>query len=114
LREESEHDHDVQVGRNYTLTAGNQIKLVTGAASITLEKSGAITIQGTNITINGEMNVTLSSGLAMEINAKANLSVSAIGAMEITSEADGLVQSTNLQLIGTATAILGGAAPMIL
>jgi type VI secretion system secreted protein VgrG len=114
LREESEHDHDVQVGRNYTLTAGNQIKLVTGAASITMEKSGAITIQGTNITINGEMNVTMSSGLAMEINAKANLNVSAIGAMEITSEADGLVQSTNLQLIGTATAILGGAAPMIL
>jgi type VI secretion system secreted protein VgrG len=114
LREESEHDHDVQVAHNYTLTAGNQIKLVTGQASITMSSSGEIAIQGTNITINGDMNVTMSSGLAMEINSKANLNVSSIAAMEIMSEADGLVQSTNLQLIGTATAVLGGAAPMIL
>ncbi|WP_414447887.1 type VI secretion system tip protein TssI/VgrG [Burkholderia sp. 22PA0099] len=114
LREESEHDHDVQVAHNYTLTAGNQIKLVTGLASITMNRSGEIAIQGTNLTINGEMNVTLASGLAMEINSKANLNISSVAAMEILSEADCLVQSTNLQLIGTATAILGGAAPMIL
>lgn len=114
LREESEHDHDVQVARNYTLSAGNQIKLVTGLASITMNSSGEIAIQGTNITINGGMNVTMSSGLAMEINSKANLNVSSVAAMEVLSEADCLVQSTNLQLIGTATAILGGAAPMIL
>jgi type VI secretion system secreted protein VgrG len=114
LREESEHDHDVQVAHNYTLTAGNQIKLVTGLASITLNSTGEVTIQGTNITVNGDMNVTMASGLAMEINSKANLNVSSIAAMEILSEADCLVQSTNLQLIGTATAVLGGAAPMIL
>jgi type VI secretion system secreted protein VgrG len=114
LREESEHDHDVQVAHNYTLTAGNQIKLVTGLASITMNSSGEIAIQGTNITLNGELNVTMSSGLAMEINSKANLNMSSIAAMEILSEADCLVQSTNLQLIGTATAVLGGAAPMIL
>jgi type VI secretion system secreted protein VgrG len=114
LREESEHDHDVQVAHNYTLTAGNQIKLVTGLASITMKSSGEIAIQGTNITINGDMNVTMSSDLAMEINSKANLNMSSIAAMEILSEADCLIQSTNLQLIGTATAVLGGAAPMIL
>ncbi|CAD6552072.1 Actin cross-linking toxin VgrG1 [Paraburkholderia kirstenboschensis] len=114
LLEESEHDHNVQVAHNYTLSAGNQIKLVTGLASITMNSSGEIAIQGTSITINGDMNVTMSSGLAMEINSKANLNVSSIAAMEILSEADCLVQSTNLQLIGTATAILGGAAPMIL
>jgi type VI secretion system secreted protein VgrG len=114
LREESEHDHDVQVAHNYVLTAGNQIKLVTGLASITMKSSGEIAIQGTNITINGDLNVTMSSGLAMEINSKANLNMSSIAAMEILSEADCLVQSTNLQLIGTATAVLGGAAPMIL
>ena len=114
LREESEHDHDVDVARNYTLTAGRQIKLVTGLASITMSSTGEIAIEGTNVTINGEMNVTMASGLAMEINSKANLNVSSIAAMEIESEADCLVQSTNLQLIGTATAVLGGAAPMIL
>lgn len=114
LREESEHDHDVQVGHNYTLTAGNQIRLVTGLASITMKSSGEIDIQGTNLTINGEMNVTLMSGIAMEINSKANLNMSSIAAMEILSEADCLIQSTNLQLIGTATAVLGGGAPMIL
>ena len=114
LREESEHDHDVQVGRNYTLTAGNQIRLVTGLASITMKSSGEIDIQGTNLTINGEMNVSLMSGIAMEINSKANLNMSSIAAMEILSEADCLIQSTNLQLIGTATAVLGGGMPMIL
>ncbi|HEY4352180.1 MAG TPA: type VI secretion system tip protein TssI/VgrG [Paraburkholderia sp.] len=114
LREESEHDHDVQVAHNYTLTAGNQIRLVTGLASITMNSSGEIAIEGTNITINGDMNVTMASGLAMEINSKANLNMTSIAAMEIMSEADALVQSTNLQLIGTATAVLGGAAPMIL
>ncbi|WP_186145194.1 type VI secretion system Vgr family protein [Burkholderia gladioli] len=114
LREESEHDHDVQVGHNYTLTAGNQIRLVTGLASITMKSSGEIDIQGTNLTINGEMNVGLMSGIAMEINSKANLNMSSIAAMEILSEADCLIQSTNLQLIGTATAVLGGGAPMIL
>jgi len=114
LREESEHDHDVQVARNYTLTAGKQIRLVTGLASITLNSTGEIAIDGTNVTVNGELNVAMTSGLAMELNSKANLNISSIAAMEILSEADCLVQSTNLQLIGTATAILGGAAPMIL
>jgi type VI secretion system secreted protein VgrG len=114
LREESEHDHDVQVAHNYTLTAGNQIRLVTGLASITMKRSGEVAIEGTTVTINGDVNVTMASGLAMEINSKANLNMSSTAAMQITSEADCLVQSTNLQLIGTATAILGGAAPMIL
>lgn len=114
LREESGHDHDVQVAHNYTITAGNQIKLVTGLASITMNSSGEIAIEGTNVTINGELNVTMTSGLAMEINSRANLNVNSTAAMEILSEADCLVQSTNLQLIGTATAVLGGAAPMIL
>uniref|UniRef100_E1TE99 Type VI secretion system Vgr family protein n=1 Tax=Burkholderia sp. (strain CCGE1003) TaxID=640512 RepID=E1TE99_BURSG len=114
LREESEHDHDVEVARNYTLTAGKQIRLVTGLASITLNSTGEIAIEGTNVTINGELNVAMTSGLAMELNSKANLNISSIAAMEILSEADCLVQSTNLQLIGTASAILGGAAPMIL
>jgi len=114
LREESEHDHDVEVARNYTLTAGKQIRLVTGLASITLNSTGEIAIEGTNVTVNGELNVAMTSGLAMELNSKANLNISSIAAMEILSEADCLVQSTNLQLIGTASAILGGAAPMIL
>ena len=114
LREESEHDHDVQVGNDYTLTAASQIRLVTGLASITMNSSGEIVISGTNLTLNGDMNVTMTSDLAMEINSKANLNMSSVAAMEIMSEADCLVQSTNLQLIGTATAVLGGAAPMIL
>jgi type VI secretion system secreted protein VgrG len=114
LREESGNDHDVQVAHNYTLTAGNQIRFVTGLASITMNSSGDISIEGTNITINGEMNMTMASGLAMEISSKANLNVTSIAAMEIMSGADALIQSTNLQLIGTATAVLGGGAPMIL
>jgi type VI secretion system secreted protein VgrG len=114
LREESGHNHDVDVAQNYTLSAGKQIRLVTGLASITMNSSGEIAIDGTNVTINGKLNVTMASGVAMQINAKANLDMTSVAAMQIVSEADCLVQSTNLQLIGTASAVLGGAAPMIL
>ncbi|MFM0501523.1 type VI secretion system Vgr family protein [Paraburkholderia caffeinilytica] len=114
LREESGHDHDVQVEHNYTLTAGNQIKLVSGRASITMNSSGEIAIKGTRITLNGDLSVTMSSGLAMEINAKTNLNVSSSAAIQILSQANCLVQSTNLQLMGTATAVLGGGAAMLL
>jgi type VI secretion system secreted protein VgrG len=106
-------DHDVLVAHNYTLTAGTQIRLVTGLASITMNSSGEIAIEGTHITVNGDLNVAMTSGLAMDINSKANLNISSTAAMEILSEADCLVQSTHLQLIGTAAAILGGAAPTI-
>jgi len=109
-----ERARDVHVAHSYTLTAGNQIRLVSGLASITMNSSGEIAIEGTHITVNGDQNLAMTSGLAMEINSKANLTISSTAAMEILSEADCLVQSTHLQLIGTAAAILGGAAPTIL
>jgi type VI secretion system secreted protein VgrG len=109
-----ERARDVHVTHSYTLTAGNQIRLVSGLASITMNSSGEIAIEGTHITVNGDQNLAMTSGLAMEINSKANLTISSTAAMEILSEADCLVQSTHLQLIGTAAAILGGAAPTIL
>jgi len=114
MREESEHDHDVDVAHNYTLEAGNQIELVTGLASIVMKNSGEITIKGTRIQIEGELEVGLKAGVAMQIGSKANLSVGSLGAMEIISEATTLLQSQTLELAGTVTAVLTGAMPLIL
>ncbi|GAB2917689.1 type VI secretion system spike protein VgrG1a [Paraburkholderia jirisanensis] len=114
LREESEHDHDVDVAHNYTLKAGNQIELVTGLASIVMKSTGEITIKGTQVQIEGVMDVGLKAGVSMQIGSKANLGIGSLGAMEIISEATTLVQSQTLELAGTITALLTGELPLIL
>jgi type VI secretion system secreted protein VgrG len=110
LREEAENDHDVDVTRNYTLNAGEQIELVTGLASIVLRSTGEIEIKGTHLEIEGLMDVELKAGLSMQLGAKGTLSVGALGAMEIVSGLDMQVQSQALTLAGTLSALLTGAA----
>jgi type VI secretion system secreted protein VgrG len=43
----------LQVGKNLTINAGDQITITTGDASISMKKDGTITIKGKNITIKG-------------------------------------------------------------
>lgn len=47
------------VGKAYALTAGDEIRLETGDASIVMKKNGDIQIKGNNITINGSGKVTV-------------------------------------------------------
>jgi type VI secretion system secreted protein VgrG len=113
LREEAENDHDVDVTRNYTLTAGEQIELVAGLASIVLRSTGEIEIKGTSIEIEGLLDVALKAGLSMELGAKGKLSVGALGAMEIVSGLEMQVQSQALTLAGTLSALLTGMAMLM-
>jgi type VI secretion system secreted protein VgrG len=55
----------VTIGGNLTITAAGSITFSTGAASVRLDKSGAITIIGTslNVTTAGLMNLTSTGGL---------------------------------------------------
>ena len=47
------NNQTIDVGKILNITAGTEIVLTTGGASITMSSSGAIDIKGTNITING-------------------------------------------------------------
>ena len=56
------------IGKKLGINAGDQIVLKTGSASITMKKSGDITIKGKNITIqgSGKVNVKASSTVAIK------------------------------------------------
>jgi type VI secretion system secreted protein VgrG len=113
LREEAENNHDIDVTRNYTLTAGEQIELVAGLASIVLKSTGEIEIKGTHLDIEGLLDVEVKAGLSMELGAKGKLSVGALGAMEVVSGLDMHVQSQALTLAGTLAALLTGMATIM-
>ena len=49
----------MQVGKNLSISAGDQIVLNTGSASITMKKNGDITIEGKQITIKGSGDVII-------------------------------------------------------
>ncbi len=63
------------IGKKISITAGDEITLTTGAASITMKKSGDITIKGKNITVQGSANV----------NVKASSNVVLKGSKVITN-----------------------------
>jgi type VI secretion system secreted protein VgrG len=52
-------DQAVDVGKTITITAGDQIVLKTGSASITMKKNGDIVIEGKQITIKGSGDVII-------------------------------------------------------
>lgn len=65
-------------GASITLNAENEIVLKTGAASITLKKSGEITIKGTKITIDGSASI---KEKAPKIDSEASAKNTVKGAM---------------------------------
>jgi len=54
---ETAKNHTIQVGKKFMLDADEEITLKTGDASITMKKSGEITIKGSKITIKGSGDV---------------------------------------------------------
>ncbi|HVR64887.1 MAG TPA: type VI secretion system tip protein TssI/VgrG [Polyangia bacterium] len=53
LKTEVSNDGAFQFGKRLTITAGDEIQLSTGSASITMKKSGEIVIKGKDITLDG-------------------------------------------------------------
>ncbi len=85
------------IGQKFKLSAGTEIQLVAGAASIVMKASGEIELKGVNIKITGDATVA----------AKAN------GTMEVSSSGMTTVKGTVLSLKGDATAQLSGGIIMI-
>jgi type VI secretion system secreted protein VgrG len=52
---------NLNVGMGLVITAGDSITLTTGLASIIMNNNGCITIQGLDITINGEGEIAASA-----------------------------------------------------
>ena len=75
LKETIDKNYDSDTGKNLTFTAGDQIVLKTGSASITMKKNGDITIKGKNITVQG-------SG---KVNVKASSTVTLKGSKVVTN-----------------------------
>ncbi len=61
-------DEKVSIGKKYVLTAGDEIVLKTGEASITMKKNGDIVIKGNNVSINasGKINAKASAAITMK------------------------------------------------
>lgn len=62
------NDLSENIGKNLSIVAGDQIVLKTGAASITMNKNGDITIKGKNIVVQGssKINIKASSTVAIK------------------------------------------------
>ncbi|WP_269749927.1 type VI secretion system Vgr family protein [Polyangium fumosum] len=73
--------HSVQVGATQIIQAGDTITITTGAASITLEPSGKVTISGTEIVLQSTGPVT-ASGTTIGVSG-AEIGVLASGAAEV-------------------------------
>lgn len=86
LQEQVAGDHTVQIGRNKAerviahkslnvgkklhITAGDELVIVVGAASLTMKKDGTIVLKGKDITIDasGKINAKASGDLVMKGN----------------------------------------------
>ncbi|GFO69526.1 hypothetical protein GMLC_31050 [Geomonas limicola] len=66
-REEVGADKTTRAGRHFRIEAGESVEIVCGAASITLDSLGTITLKGTTIDVAGSQHLQLSS-LKIDIN----------------------------------------------
>ena len=57
------NDENVDIARNMTTNIGQQVQIVCGKSSFTMDKDGNITLAGVNITISGSTHVQVSSEL---------------------------------------------------
>jgi type VI secretion system secreted protein VgrG len=56
-------DNDtLSVGKKLAIDAGDAVEIVTGSASILMEKDGTITIKGKNITLSGDGDISIKAG----------------------------------------------------
>ena len=85
------------IGQKFKLSAGTEIQLVTGAASIVMKATGEIEIKGVNIKINGDATVAAKGGASMEVSSSGMTTV----------------KGSMLSLKGEGMALLSGGIIMI-
>lgn len=101
------------IGQKFSLSAGTEIDLVCGAASITLKSSGEIDIKGVNITISGDATVKVAGQATVDIGAGASVKVHSDATMDVEGGAMTTVKGAMLTLTGDGMAKLGGGITMI-
>ena len=107
-------------GGNVTINASNQIKLVVGASSLTMDKTGTITLAGKDVTISGTASVMVDGGPKATLKG-ADTSVKGTGSLNlaggtVTSQADTLNTIKGAAIMSDASAVntvKGGAAVML-
>ena len=68
-------DFGTQVGKHFSVGAGEQIVLKTGDAEIIMKKDGTIQIKGKDIIINGSGKVTGKAGSDMVLKAGSKITM---------------------------------------
>jgi len=109
------------IGQKFKLSAGTEIELVTGAASIVLKSSGDIEIKGVNIKITGnvgvkiegEVEVGVKAGATMDLGAGATLKAHSDGMLEVAGTAMTTVKGTMTTVKGDAMTQVSGGIIMI-
>jgi type VI secretion system secreted protein VgrG len=101
------------IGQKFSLSAGTEIDLVCGAASITLKSSGEIDIKGVNISISGDATVKVAGQASVDIGSGASVKVHSDAMMDVEGGAMTTVKGAMLQLTGDGMAKLGGGITMI-
>jgi type VI secretion system secreted protein VgrG len=90
------------IDQNYSLKAGQQITLETGASRLVMKSDGTIQLEGVQLTIKGSVKIEVST-----------LQFKLEGTMVQLQGTNTQVQATMLQLQGSALAALKGAITMI-
>ncbi|MEW9623773.1 type VI secretion system Vgr family protein [Rhodanobacter geophilus] len=101
------------IGQKFKLSAGTEIDLVCGAASITLKSSGDVEIKGVNIKITGDATVKMAGQASVDIGSGASVKVHSDAMMDVEGGAMTTVKGAMLQLTGDGMAKLGGGITMI-
>jgi len=71
LSESVGKNYSGDIGKKLTLTAGDEIVLKTGSASITMKKNGEITIKGKNIKVQGSGKIDIKASSAVSIKGSS-------------------------------------------
>jgi type VI secretion system secreted protein VgrG len=92
------------IGQKFKLSAGTEIELVTGAASIVMKSSGDIDIKGVSVNI---------KGVNVKIDGDATVAAKGGASAELSSSGSTTVKGSMLSLKGDGMAQLSGGIIMI-
>ncbi len=92
------------IGKKFKLSAGTEIQLVTGAASIVMKSSGDIDIKGVSVNI---------KGVNVKIDGDATVAAKGGASAELSSSGSTTVKGSMLSLKGDGMAQLSGGIIMI-
>ncbi|MFT3766879.1 MAG: type VI secretion system tip protein TssI/VgrG [Minicystis sp.] len=80
-------DHQEEAGLARTIKAGDKVVIECGAAKVTIEKNGNITIEGANLSVKTDTKIELKASAQVNVEASGTLNIKASGPAKIESSA---------------------------